>query len=117
MPTLSEEKPPTPTELGEELTYESLEEFHVFVLAHILRRPIIIVSDTMLRDANGEAFAPISFGGIYLPIENPYRDCEISPLVLTFDTAHFSALVPMEQDVVDYEGQEETQSPLPGECW
>ncbi|XP_033633948.1 OTU domain-containing protein 7A-like isoform X2 [Asterias rubens] len=114
LPTLSEEKPPTPTDLGEELTYESLEEFHVFVLAHILRRPIIIVSDTMLRDADGEAFAPISFGGIYLPLENPYRrDCEISPLVLTFDTAHFSALVPMEQDVVDYEGQEENQSSLP----
>ena len=29
--------------------YESLEEFHVFVLAHVLRRPIIVVADTMLK--------------------------------------------------------------------
>lgn len=34
--------------------YESLEEFHVFVLAHILRRPIVVVADTMLRDSGGE---------------------------------------------------------------
>ena len=69
----------------------------------------------MLRDANGEAFAPISFGGIYLPLENPSKDSKISPLVLTFDTAHFSALVPMEQDVVDYDHQNETMPPLPGQ--
>ena len=33
---------------GEEVFYESLEEFHVFVLAHVLRRPIIVVADTIL---------------------------------------------------------------------
>lgn len=36
------------------VTYESLEEFHVFVLAHVLHRPIIVVADTMLKDATGE---------------------------------------------------------------
>ncbi|XP_022110578.1 OTU domain-containing protein 7B-like [Acanthaster planci] len=113
LPTLSEDKPPTPTDNGEELTYESLEEFHVFVLAHILRRPIIVVSDTMLRGADGEAFAPISFGGIYLPLEVPHRSCEASPLVLTYDTAHFSALVPMEHDLEDYDSQNGSSNPLP----
>ena len=29
--------------------YESLEEIHVLALAHILRRPIIVVADTILR--------------------------------------------------------------------
>ena len=29
--------------------YESLEEIHVLVLAHVLRRPIIVVSDTVLK--------------------------------------------------------------------
>lgn len=33
--------------------YESLEEIHIFVLAHVLRRPIIIIADTMLNDAAG----------------------------------------------------------------
>ena len=32
-----------------EVFYESLEEFHVFVLAHVLRRPIIVVADTILK--------------------------------------------------------------------
>ncbi len=29
--------------------YESLEEFHVFLLANVLRRPIIVVADNMLK--------------------------------------------------------------------
>uniref|UniRef100_A0A096NT58 ubiquitinyl hydrolase 1 n=1 Tax=Papio anubis TaxID=9555 RepID=A0A096NT58_PAPAN len=82
---------------SEDPVYESLEEFHVFVLAHILRRPIVVVADTMLRDSGGEAFAPIPFGGIYLPLEVPPNRCHCSPLVLAYDQAHFSALVSMEQ--------------------
>ena len=79
-----------------EVFYESLEEFHVFVLAHILRRPIIVVADTILKDSNGEALAPIPFGGIYLPLECSPKECHRSPLLLTYDAAHFSALVAME---------------------
>ncbi|XP_054854892.1 OTU domain-containing protein 7B [Eublepharis macularius] len=82
---------------SEEPVYESLEEFHVFVLAHVLKRPIVVVADTMLRDSGGEAFAPIPFGGIYLPVEVPAGKCHRSPLVLAYDQAHFSALVSMEQ--------------------
>ncbi|XP_019411702.1 PREDICTED: OTU domain-containing protein 7B [Crocodylus porosus] len=84
-------------ESSEEPVYESLEEFHVFVLAHVLKRPIVVVADTMLRDSGGEAFAPIPFGGIYLPLEVPANRCHRSPLVLAYDQAHFSALVSMEQ--------------------
>ncbi|XP_043934419.1 OTU domain-containing protein 7A [Protopterus annectens] len=82
---------------SEDPVYESLEEFHVFVLAHVLRRPIVVVADTMLRDSGGEAFAPIPFGGIYLPLEVSPSKCHCSPLVLAYDQAHFSALVSMEQ--------------------
>nr|XP_006007684.1 PREDICTED: OTU domain-containing protein 7B isoform X2 [Latimeria chalumnae] len=84
-------------ESSEEPVYESLEEFHVFVLAHVLKRPIVVVADTMLRDSGGEAFAPIPFGGIYLPLEVLESKCHSSPLVLAYDQAHFSALVSMEQ--------------------
>ncbi|CAG5133209.1 unnamed protein product [Candidula unifasciata] len=82
----------------EPVVYESLEEFHVFVLAHVLQRPIIVVADTILKDSNGEALAPIPFPGIYLPLEvtSVFR----FPLLLTYDAAHFSALVPMEQNPV-----------------
>jgi hypothetical protein len=48
--------------------YESLEEFHVYVLANNIRRPIVVYSDTILRTNDGEAISPIEFGGIYLPL-------------------------------------------------
>ncbi|KAK7073278.1 hypothetical protein SK128_015178 [Halocaridina rubra] len=76
--------------------YESLEEIHVLALAHVLRRPIIVVADVTLKDVSGEPLAPIPFGGIYLPLECPPRECQRSPLLLTYDAAHFSALVVME---------------------
>jgi len=78
-----------------EQIYESLETIHVFALAHILKRPIVIVSDTVLRNANGEELSPIPFGGIYLPLECPPEQCHRSPLVLCYDSSHFSALVAM----------------------
>ncbi|KAE9548140.1 hypothetical protein FO519_008647 [Halicephalobus sp. NKZ332] len=78
-----------------EQIYESLETVHVFALAHILKRPIVIVSDTVLRNANGEELSPIPFGGIYLPLECPPEQCHRSPLVLCYDSSHFSALVAM----------------------
>ncbi|KAF4519703.1 hypothetical protein B566_EDAN003953 [Ephemera danica] len=78
--------------------YESLEEVHVLALAHVLRRPIIVIADLVLKDVHGEALAPIPFGGIYLPLECPPAECHRSPLVLTYDAAHFSALVAMDRE-------------------
>lgn len=87
--------------------FESLEEFHVFLLANILQRPIIIVSDTMLHDLSGEPLSPIPFGGIYLPFECDLEKCHRYPLVLAYDSAHFSALVLMDEDEeLDGEQQE-----------
>ncbi|PSN43794.1 hypothetical protein C0J52_15509 [Blattella germanica] len=88
-----------PDEVPANATYESLEEVHVLALAHVLRRPIIVIADLMLKDVNGDDLAPIPFGGIYLPMECPSSDCHRSPLVLTYDAAHFSALVIMEKEV------------------
>uniref|UniRef100_A0A1I7T822 ubiquitinyl hydrolase 1 n=1 Tax=Caenorhabditis tropicalis TaxID=1561998 RepID=A0A1I7T822_9PELO len=75
--------------------YESLEAIHVFSLAHVLKRPIVVVSDTILRNAKGEELSPVAFGGIYLPLECPPSQCHRSPLVLCYDAAHFSPLVLM----------------------
>ena len=81
-----------------EAVFESLEELHVFVLAHILRRPIIVVANSVLRDVYGEALAPIPFGGIYLPLERDPAECYRSPLLLTYDLGHFCALVSMKNN-------------------
>ena len=45
---------------------------------------------------NGEALAPIPFGGVYLPLEIPASECHRSPLLLTYNAGHFSALVSMQ---------------------
>lgn len=50
------------------------------------------------QDVHGENLAPILFGGIYLPLEIPPAECHRSPLVLTYDAAHFSALVVMDKE-------------------
>ena len=46
-----------------EYYYEFLEEFHVYVLAQILKRPIIVFADSVLRDVDGFPLSPIPFGG------------------------------------------------------
>ena len=73
----------------------------MFILAHVLRRPIIVIAKSMLTDIDGEAIAPIPFGGIYLPLECAPSDCHRSPLLLTYDAAHFSALVWMDSDATE----------------
>lgn len=83
--------------IDDNATYDSLEEIHIFALAHVLRRTIIVVADTVLRDMNGEAISPIPFGGVYIPFEIAAdKECYRAPLLLTYDMAHFSALVSME---------------------
>ncbi|OWA51326.1 OTU domain-containing protein 7B [Hypsibius exemplaris] len=87
-------------DLGDEYNtqYESLEEVHVFALAYAIKRPVIVIADVYLRDSAGEPLAPIPFGGIYLPLGCDPKYCLRSPLILTYDAAHFSALVPMKKD-------------------
>lgn len=75
------------------VSYESLEEIHISVLAHTLRRPIIVISDRTIKDMSGQDLAPIYFGGIYLPLEVNPTACHKSPIVLAYDSSHFSPLV------------------------
>jgi len=78
--------------------YESLEEIHILALAHVLKRPIVVIADTVLRDVKNEPFSPIYFGGIYLPYDIQPEECNRSPLCLTYDAAHFSSLVAMDHE-------------------
>ncbi|XP_032664028.1 OTU domain-containing protein 7B-like isoform X1 [Odontomachus brunneus] len=84
----------SPTVRNQTVTsYQSLEEIHVLTLAHALRRPIIVIAETMLKDAEGIALAPIPFGGVYLPLEVSPSRCHRTPLLLAYHSAHFSPLV------------------------
>ncbi|XP_061720237.1 OTU domain-containing protein 7B-like isoform X1 [Cydia pomonella] len=76
--------------------YDGLEQLHVFALAHVMRRPVIVFADVALRDFRGDPVAPIPFGGIYLPLELEPAVCSKAPILLAYDAGHFSALVPCE---------------------
>lgn len=75
------------------LPYECLEEFHIFVMANILRRPIIILAADMWRDAAGHSLQPMNFSGIYLPLTWDAKDCCRYPIVLGYHQMHFSPLL------------------------
>lgn len=64
-----------PHHSSNEPVYQSLESIHVFALSHVLRRPIIVVADKILRNARGDAISPIPFRGIYLPLECRPEHC------------------------------------------
>ncbi|XP_069831110.1 tumor necrosis factor alpha-induced protein 3 [Dendropsophus ebraccatus] len=85
----------TETSVGHSgLQYNCLEEIHIFVLANILRRAIIVLADNMFRSLeSGSSFSPLNVGGIYLPLHWPAQECYKYPIVLGYDSQHFAPLV------------------------
>ncbi|XP_078001407.1 tumor necrosis factor alpha-induced protein 3-like isoform X2 [Glandiceps talaboti] len=75
------------------LLYECLDEFHVFVMANILRRPIIVAADKMWRSYDGISMQPQNFSGIYLPLCWPAEQCIKTPVLLSYNEMHFTPLV------------------------
>lgn len=83
------------------MQYGSLEEIHIFVLANVLRRTIIVVSSDILRGNYDESLSPVTFPGIYLPLNWDPVDCVKTPLVIGFAQGHFTAIVSFEDGVFD----------------
>lgn len=78
--------------------YRSLEDFHVYVLANVLHRPIIVIAMSHLYSQdNQDLLAPVYFGGVYLPLEREPQLCFKTPLILAYDSSHFCPLLPMEE--------------------
>ncbi|KAL0860740.1 hypothetical protein ABMA27_009291 [Loxostege sticticalis] len=73
-----------------------LHQLHVFVLAHVMRRPIIVYGVDVVNSFRGEALGYAKFQGIYLPLLWEPEFCSRSPLCLGYTRGHFSALVPLE---------------------
>ncbi|XP_013041263.3 ubiquitin thioesterase ZRANB1 [Anser cygnoides] len=76
----------------------SLEQTHIFVLAHILRRPIIVYGVKYFKSFRGETLGYTRFQGVYLPLLWEQSFCWKSPIALGYTRGHFSALVAMEND-------------------
>ncbi|XP_061412191.1 ubiquitin thioesterase ZRANB1 [Lethenteron reissneri] len=76
----------------------SLEHTHIFVLAHVLRRPIIVYGVKFYKSFRGETLGYARFQGVYLPVLWEASFCWKSPIALGYTRGHFSALVPMESE-------------------
>lgn len=74
----------------------SLEQLHIFALAHILRRPIIVYGVKYVKSFRGEDIGYARFEGVYLPLLWEQSFCITSPIALGYTRGHFSALVPTE---------------------
>lgn len=79
------------------LPYQTLEAIHLYVAANSLRRPIIVLSDTVARSVFGQSIQQNHIGGVYLPLDTPAERCYKSPLVIGYSMNHFAPLV-FEQD-------------------
>ena len=74
--------------------HQSLEESHIFVLANILRRPIIVYGIPKARSfSTGGTMQNINFHGVYLPLLWGSQLCHKPPLCLGYGMGHFTALV------------------------
>ena len=65
-----------------------LEDAHVFALANLLQRPIIVVSPEYLNDLQ-----PNFMRGIYLPLLHSPSNCYKKPILIAFWQFHFLPLV------------------------
>ncbi|CAH2097273.1 unnamed protein product [Euphydryas editha] len=74
----------------------ALRQLHVFALAHVLRRPILVYGVDLVTSFRGEPLGYARFQGIYLPLLWEPEFCSKSPLCLGYTRGHFSALVPAE---------------------
>ncbi|XP_066582108.1 ubiquitin thioesterase trabid [Prorops nasuta] len=74
----------------------ALEQLHVFALAHILRRPIIVYGVKYVKSFRGEDIGYARFEGVYLPFLWEPSFCIRSPIALGYTRGHFTALVPIE---------------------
>ncbi|KAK7110925.1 ubiquitin thioesterase Zranb1-like [Littorina saxatilis] len=82
----------------------SLEQTHIFALAHILRRPIIVYGVKYVKSFRGETLGLAKFQGVYLPLLWERDFCWRTPVALAYTRGHFSALVSMETDLDEGEG-------------
>ena len=97
---------------------QGLNQFHVFVLANVLRRPIVMYSLPKIHSAvEGVTLQNLNFQGLYLPLLWDPGYCKKVPLPIAFSGGHFTSLVAIESQqqykngrlllpLADYSGKE-----------
>jgi len=78
-------------EIIEERTVESLvylEDIHIFTLANLLKRTIIVLALDKIKDLQ-----PSNIRGIYLPLLIKPSECVKEPILIAFHNFHFCPLL------------------------
>lgn len=70
-----------------------LESIHIFCIANMIARPIIVFSEDVVRNKYGEAISFNDLFGIYLPLLNDSKQCSKTPIILAYDQSHFCPLL------------------------
>jgi hypothetical protein len=65
-----------------------LEDIHIFGLANLLKRTIIVTALDKIKDLQ-----VINMRGVYLPILNSPHDCILEPILIAFHNFHFCPLL------------------------
>jgi len=94
----------------------SLEQLHIFCLAHVLRRPIIVYGVKYVKSWRGENLGYAKFEGVYLPLLWEPAFCYRSPVALGYTRGHFCALLPPEPDTGRLLGAARAPSPQSASC-
>lgn len=81
---------------GPGLQYTMLESIHLYVVANILKRPIIVLGDNKARSVHGQSIQENNLLGIYLPLEWGHSDVSKCPVVIGYSFNHFAPLVSQE---------------------
>ncbi|XP_059153951.1 tumor necrosis factor alpha-induced protein 3-like [Physella acuta] len=87
--------------------HKFLEPIHVYVLANMMRRPILVVADSLARSVSGLCLQENTMAGIYLPLEWRPEECCPTPIILGYNLSHFCPLLTRVQT-----GAEERVFPL-----
>ncbi|CAG2197947.1 A20 [Mytilus edulis] len=87
------------------LPYDTLEAVHLYVLANILRRPIIVLASKNVRSVYGNSVQECNISGIYLPLEWKENEIYPSPILIGYSMNHFVPLVTKQSLGRDNEGE------------
>ena len=71
----------------------SLRSIHVYAMANIIRRPIIVVSDPVTKTVDRLVLQDRDMAGIYLPLEWGDSDTHTNPILIGYSCCHFAPLL------------------------
>lgn len=91
------------------MQFTCLESIHLYILANMLKRPILLLADSQARSVFGLSLQESDLAGVYLPLDIPDSQCSKTPIILGYNLNHFAPLLSEENG---HENNRHTQRQL-----